>query len=277
MPGNPDDPEDARRFGVSQPFVEFLEDPLAAREPGQMQVDVCVEIQRIEAGVEAQLRAFEIQFVLLQGIGQALESGRVRFLLLVARKTVAHVEPLDSANGERRLAPDHHNGNHRKPIAHCATDFVQAKPIRPAHGMRRHQKYHPAPRRIGRGPLQPVLNACLPISTRRQAVGVEPDFASARHQIFLQLFGQGRIFVVSVTEKNPFALRWGAREWFRSHKRSPERRHNCIPIDKLAVNLRTCEAESAEIPKRYRGRLSRWCVPGSCRSRARRADGGWRT
>ena len=196
------DPEDPRGGRVAEPGADLLEDPLPAGEMGHVLRNIRVEGQRVQQFVQARLLALEVQLVAFQGAGELCDLRLVADMPPVQRHAVPHVQPLDAADRQRRLAPYHHDRHNRHAPTQGAGEFIQAVAVGPADRMRSQQQDHPADLRFGGHPVQPALDAGLPFLARQQPLLVEPDFVPASLQVLLHPPRKGRMFVVAVTEEN---------------------------------------------------------------------------
>lgn len=73
-----------------------------------MAKEVGVELKRLERLQQALLGTLEIKPTFLQGLKQPLEARPVTGLLGLDGNALAQVQPLDAADGKRRLALDDH-------------------------------------------------------------------------------------------------------------------------------------------------------------------------
>ena len=125
------DPQHTVRAG--KPFLNLAHDPLAAGEARQVAGQVVAVIHRIEVVQQSLLNGFKWHLLLDQRLYQRRELFAVLFLMLLGGEAVAHVEPLQAADGKRRLDGGDHHRDDGQVAAIGAREFIEAVAIRTAH------------------------------------------------------------------------------------------------------------------------------------------------
>jgi hypothetical protein len=116
---------------------------------------------------------------------QLLEPLPVLILVLFSGKALAHVKPLKATYRKRRFHGRDHHWDYGQVATVGARQFVEAVTIGTANRMRRHQEQETSAFSFFRNELESLSNVLLPISTRLQAVNIEPHFMAQRPQIVL--------------------------------------------------------------------------------------------
>jgi hypothetical protein len=196
------DPKQLGRRRIGQPISDPVEQPLPTAETSQMRENVRFEWQRLQELREPHIGALELGPLTSQRLVQCFELRLVLLDLVYERHAVTHVEPLDTTDRQWRLTPDKHHRDDAQPPAHSACDFIEAIPVRTAHGMRSHDEHNPTFRGHRRRPFDAFLDVRLPIRSWLEAVNVEPDLVAAADQVLLQTQGQRNVLVVTVAQED---------------------------------------------------------------------------
>ena len=88
-----------------------------------------------------------------------------------------------------------------------ARQLVEAESVRPANGVRSHQQQEAPVRMLH--PVDAALDRIRPIQAGPQALLVEPQLVTARHEIVADSRGERDVPVMAVAQKNPQRLRGG--------------------------------------------------------------------
>lgn len=114
---------------------------------------------------------------------------------------IAQVEPLDAADGERRLALHHHERDDAQTMAEGPGDLIQAIAVRPAHRMRGEQEQELGITFIHNQIVQAFFNKGFPVVSGHEALFVKPDQVAARLQVIAQSARYGNMLVMAITDK----------------------------------------------------------------------------